>query len=121
MRARVLPREEWPRLPPGDGLPELLGLMEPDQAEVVVVEAGERIVGNWGVLRLTHLEGAWIDPAYRNAGVVRPLLRLTMARAGQWSGRWALTGARTDEVRSIIGRLGGVKLPMDNYMFPVRR
>lgn len=121
MRTRVLPKEEWARLNEASGLPALLPYMSPEQVEIIVVEDGERIVASWSVLRVTHFEGLWIDPDYRNAGVVRRLMRKTMETARQWCGQFALTGANTAEVANMVRRIGGVRMPMDCFMVPVGR
>lgn len=118
MKARVLPVAEWSRLasvPCGGQIPDI----RPEDMAEIVVEDGDRIVARWTVLRMTHLEGLWIDPEYRNAGTGRRLMRLAVQTARQWADKWVQTGAQTDEVRDMLARVGAVKIEMDNYMLPL--
>lgn len=112
MKARILPQSEWGRLA-ATNLCELLEKVGPDEVDVVVVEDGDTVIACIGVLRATHFEGAWIEPEHRNAGVTRALLRLASEVA---STRWVFAGAAEDHMRSILDRLGGVRLPMDTYI-----
>jgi hypothetical protein len=115
MNARILRPEEWDRLKDTD-LPPLLPYLSPESAAMVVVEDGENIVASLAVLSATHFEGLWIDPAWRgNAGVSRPLLRLAIALAQARGERWAFGGASDDQMRRLLGKLGGVHVPMDLY------
>lgn len=113
MTSRLLPREEWHRLTDTD-IPSIVPYA--DDAQVVVVERGDRIVGAWAVLRVVHLEGVWIAPEYRGRGTVAArLLRAGLDAARSW-GRWAFTGSQTPEVARLITRhLRGVRIPMDTY------
>ena len=120
MRSRILPPEEWSRLNETD-LHTVLPWVKPEDAQIVVVEDGDQIVGCWAVLRIVHLEGVWIAPAYRGRGAVaRRLLAKTLETARTWAGAWAMTGADTDEVRGLIERhLHGVKVPFDQFVIPM--
>lgn len=117
MTSRILPQDEWHRLS-GTDLPKALPYVKPEDAQIVVVEHDGEIVGAWGVLRIVHLEGVWIAPAYRGRGsVARRLLAATLKAAQAWAGSWAMTGADTDDVRRLIEKhLKGVKVPMDTYV-----
>jgi GNAT superfamily N-acetyltransferase len=118
--SRILPLAEWGRLGETE-LPKVLPYVKPEDAQIVVVEDDGRIVGCWAVLRIVHLEGVWIAPAYRGRGsVARRLLAKTLETARAWAGSWAMTGADTDEVRRLIEQhLHGVKVPMDTYLVPM--
>ena len=107
MIGRLLPREEWSRLPSQE-------LLEPD-SQVYVVEHDGEIVACGKALRVTHLEGLWIAPEYRgNAGLGRRLIRGAKLLAARWPWVWA--GADTECMRNILKRLGGVRLKLDSYV-----
>lgn len=94
--------------------------MTPENARVAVIEDGGEIVGVWGVFRIVHLEGVWIDERYRHQPrAVLALKRATMAAAAEWS-TWAWTGAATDAVRKLIRKLGGIPVLMEPYLLPVK-
>ena len=112
MTTRILPKAEWGRLWE-TGLPPLL--QKAPDADVYVVEDGGRVVGCVAALRVTHLEGLWVAPEYRgNAGLGRRLIRGAKALAARCEWVWA--GADTDCMRSIVERLGGVRLKLDSYV-----
>lgn len=113
MIARILPPEEWPRT----NILPLAPYIHPDNAAMVVVEdsAGE-VVASLAVLRATHFEGLWIDPECRgNAGVARALIRLATALARSRGEQWVFGAVTDDRMRSMLGRLGGVRMPADFY------
>lgn len=115
MIARVLPFEEWNRLGDTD-LPTLLPYVEPANASVVVVEEQRKVIASLAVIRATHFEGAWIDPAHRgNLGVTRALLRLATEQAQQHGEKWIFGGASDTTMQDILGRMGGVRMPMELY------
>lgn len=115
MIARVLPESEWHRLDEQGDIPPLFAALLPKHTEVIVVEDGDRIVGRMMVMRLTHLEGAWIQQEHRNAGVVGSLLRQSIESSKEWSDKWVIGGAQDDRMRDILERLGGVKMPCEFY------
>src|SRR5262245_54852100 len=104
MIIRILPPTEWLRLR-GEDL-TFLRQVPADDATVIVVEEGQRIVASMHVVRATHIEGAWIDPEFRNAGVTRGLCRKAWDEARKTGVRWAFTGAADDRMRGILERLG---------------
>lgn len=114
---RVLPPEEWHRLA-GSAFDDVIRLVSPDDVRIVVVEDEGRIVGHWAAWRMTHLEGAWVDPAYqKRASVARRLRAATMTEARHWGSEWAMTAACTDDVRRLITKhLKGVAVPGDLYL-----
>lgn len=114
MIARILRPDEWKRLEPTQ-LPPLLPFLSPESAAIVVVEHGEKIVASMAVLQATHFEGAWIDPAHRNAGVTRALLRLASALARVRGEQWVFGGAADGRMEGIMGRLNAIPVRMDLY------
>lgn len=121
MRTRILPTAEWPRLQ-GTEAETLWPHLNPQEAQVVVVEEDGAIVGTWVVLRVVHVECVWVAPAYRRTGsVARRLLRGMRAAAARWHARTVVTSALTDEVRDLIRQLHGQRLPGDHFVIPVGR
>ena len=113
MKARVLEPGEWDK---ASDVPLMLRYAQPKDVQVVVVEddAG-KVVGQMMVLRIAHLEGAWIDPEHRNAGVVGALLRKTFETAQPWANELVLAGAADAEMVEILARMGAVHLPLQFY------
>ena len=119
MTTRILEPTEWARVP--TDLASLLPHVVPSDAQVVVVEDEGRIVASWAVLRVVHLEGLWIDPAYRGrVSVARRLYEATLSAARRWTSGWAMTGATTDDVRALLTHAGAQHLPMDSYVMPLK-
>lgn len=112
MKARVLGASEWGRIE-DRGLLALLPHMSREDVRVVVVEDGGEVVGSVGLLRMLHFEGLWISPKHRTAGVARALLR---GAADALDGEWAIAAAADERMRSLLPRLGGVKMPLDSYV-----
>lgn len=121
MTSRVLPREEWPRLT-GTELETSWPYLDPVNAQIVVVERGDAIVACWALMRVVHVEGVWIAPEYRGAfGVVKRLLAAMRGCARAWGASYVWTGAISDDVRALIGKLGGKPIPFDCYAMPIPR
>lgn len=113
----MLQKDEWDRLSETE-LPCLLEKVRPEDAEVLVVEDGTRIVGCVAAIRVTHLEGLWIAPEYRgNVGLGRRLIRGARDVAGRWEASWVWAGAASDCMRSVLERLGAARLRLDSYVF----
>jgi GNAT superfamily N-acetyltransferase len=81
-----------------------------------VVEKAGKPVASLGVVRVTHFEGLWIDPAHRNAGVSSALIRKAIEQAREMSKQDFVFGGAADErMRTILERLGGQRMPLDFY------
>ena len=119
MSARVLPPEEWDRLDDPRLPVPFVPYVNPENAEVVVVEQDGRIVAMMTVFKATHIEGPWIDPEARGLGVTRSLLRRATELAREDGSRWVYAGAADDRMRGILGRLKAVQIPMDTYVMPL--
>lgn len=118
--ARILPREEWGRLP--DEIVAFLGTMNADDASVVVVEEGREIVARMVVMRVPHLESFWMAPdKLGNAGITRALLRGAVTQAREWAPNWIYANADNEETMRTLGRLGGRYMPMHTFLMPLQR
>jgi N-acetylglutamate synthase-like GNAT family acetyltransferase len=116
---RVLPHNEWSRLA-GTELETLAPILNPETTRIVVVERDGVIVACWAVTIMVHLEGIWIAPSHRkSASVGRALLQSAREQVRALGGRWAITGATTDDVRGLISKLGGERLPGESYIVPI--
>lgn len=115
MKARILEPSDWHRLDPAH-TPVFPGIPEEDVAVVVVEDESGEIVASTMILRATHMEGTWVHPDHRNAGVSRSLLRLAAGCARAFGPTWVFTGAADDHTRSILDRMGGQKIEMDTYV-----
>ena len=121
MTARVLSPEEWYRLE-GTDLEDVVEFLKPESAKVVVVERDGHILGQWLATPVWHVEGLWIDPAYRGrSSVARRLWRGMQAVMSEAGATTALTGAATDQVRDLLAHAGAKKLPFDTYVLPFKR
>ncbi len=118
MTSRILPPDEWPKLAGTEA--EALWPKLPHSAQVLVVEDAGRIVGTWILMTQVHAECVWIAPDHRGSlGVVKRLLRGMRDLAASLGVSAVLTGACSDDVRNLIQRLGGTKLPGDAYVLPL--
>jgi hypothetical protein len=120
MITRILPPAEWPRLVNTEAGPALKYL-DPAESNIVVVEDGGRIIGCWSVLRLVHLEGLWIDPAYRHSpSVARRLFRATWRVVRRLAPQWVMTAAATADVKALlVEHVGAVAIPGEMFVVAV--
>lgn len=120
MTTRVLPQYEWPRLV-GTELETVWPVLNPAQADILVVEDAGVIVGCWAVIRYVHVEGLWIAPSARRKASVGRRLWLGLQKLAQHLGATSvLTGAMSDDVRALLDHVGATKLPGDHYVMPMR-
>ncbi|HXG71330.1 MAG TPA: GNAT family N-acetyltransferase [Gemmatimonadaceae bacterium] len=120
MTTRVLDRAEWAEKLAGTELDAVWPHLQQEDAQIVVVEDGARVVGCWAVIRYVHVEGVWIAPSHRGKGSVARRLFAGMKRvAQQFGARAVLTGALTEDVRQLLRHLNATKLPGEHYCFPV--
>ncbi len=115
----MLPPEEWPRLA-GTEAERVWPLLDPAQAQVLVVEQGGAIVGVWVLMRLVHAECVWIAPAHRGRGsVAKRLVSFMRERARAWRVRSVLGHPVDASVVTLIEKLQGTRLPGVPYLIPV--
>lgn len=117
MTTRLLPPEEWSKLP-GE-LGEVRDHLDPARAMVVVVEDGMEIVGCWALLSTLHAEGVWVAPAHRGrVGVARRLVDGLFLAARQLGAKTVITGASTPAVERLLTKhLGAVPVPGKQFVF----
>jgi ribosomal protein S18 acetylase RimI-like enzyme len=105
MKARILPAAEWPKL--AGTLADQAWPVLPADAQVIVVEDGDQIVGNVTLFKAWHLEGAWVRPDYRGSVAVgRHLLRAVRDTALRIGAREVYAMAVDDVGRRLSTGLG---------------
>ena len=121
LTTRILPREEWADRLAGTDLGTVAALM-PDETRIIVVEDDGAVVGCWSLTRMWQAEGVWIDPAAaKSPAIGRRLLKAMREQAIAVGASCLLTGAQTDEVRTILTKLGATELPVSLYAWPMER
>lgn len=121
MLARLLPPEEWPRLA-GTELETVWPHLDPEQGRIIVVEDADRIVGCWALFPVWHVEGVYIDPAYRKQGrVARRLLAHMQALADVNGIRRVMTGCLSEDVRQLLTHFDAIEVPGQQYVMEIDR
>lgn len=117
---RVLPPLEWDR-PEVAELMTLHPFVADTDMQIIVVEDEGKIVGRWAVLRLVHLEGVWIDEAYRRKpSAVKSLLQATIAAARRWTDRLVMTGSADPLTHRLVTKhLNGKSIPIEQFWVPI--
>ncbi len=121
MTTRLLPVDEWPRLA-GTAAGQVWPHLNPEHAQVLVVEQHGQIAGCWVLMHVLHAECLYIAPPYRHRPSVgrRLLVGLTkLARAAHMGGVW--TAATTDDIRHLLDKFGAERMPGDHYIMPIGR
>lgn len=104
LNSRILPEDEWDDLD-SDHIPLLFPYLNKGDADIVVVEDNETILGGITITRPTHLEGLWLERGGRNPGVRRALLRGIIESVKD---RYVISCATSRSVSGMLERLGGV-------------
>lgn len=119
MKVRVLPPEEWDRLPE-DVAAFCATLRHEDVAPVVVEDEGV-IVARLLMMRAPHMEAFWIaEEQAGNGGVTRALLRRAMEQGREWGAGWTMANAGDDAMCKTLERLGAEQLWVHTFMLPQR-
>ena len=117
---RILPPEEWDRLP--DDVRAFCASVHPEDVAPVVVEDEGVIVARMLVLRAPFLESFWMAPERAgNAGVTRALLRACYEQAGEWAPRWVMAHAAPGPLCDTLPRMGAEWLDVFTFMVPMHR
>ncbi len=120
MKARVLPKEEWPRLR-GTEAETLWPYLNPNRSSVIVVEDDGIIVGCHVLMYVLHAECLWIAPEHRGKTSVARRLWAAVQRAARSCDVHALmTAACDDNVRGLLAHVGATQVPGDHFMVPVK-
>lgn len=113
MTPRVLPREEWYRLP--DAESAAIAHQLPPSAQVLVVEDDGQIVGSWMLLLVPHVECLWVAPSHRKRGGVFRRLLAGMRRLAPATR--VVTASVSPEVDALLMRYGAEPLPGTSWVF----
>jgi hypothetical protein len=114
---RILPEEEWPRLP-GEAAKawETFG----PETRVFVVEDRGEIVATWAAIPTVHMECLWVKPSHRGlAGVVLRLFRGLREIAAEFGVAGVVTSSLSPTVTDLIRRFGGTPLPGEMFVLPI--
>lgn len=118
MISRILPPEEWHRLN-GTEAETLWPLLDPENAQVLVVEEDGEVVGTWTLMRVVHAECLWVKPSHRGVfGVTKRLLKGMREIVSAWGTNKVITGSVSDHVTDLIRRFGGVPMPCESFILP---
>jgi hypothetical protein len=121
MIARVLPPEEWPRLA-GTEAEHVWPVLNPENAEIRVVEEDGEIVGVWCGLRMMHAECFWIAPKYRGSyRVIKGLWNGLCETAKRWGVSRMETASMDPHVSDMIQRWGGERVTWEAFIVPIAR
>lgn len=113
---RVLPVSEWPRLD-DTGARDLWRALNPETAEVLVVEDGKRIVGCLAVFPALHADGLWHATGYRQAlGHLAVQLRQAVQARGACG---VIASILSDPMRRVLGHLRAARLDGEHYALPI--
>lgn len=115
MTTRLLPPSEWPRLTGTLLDPAWRSFSYSDK--IMVVEDGEQIVACVSLTQQWHLDGLWIQPAYRHrVSVGRRLLRTVRQLCRALHVGEVLMMARTDQSAQMCRKLGpSLHLDCDHF------
>ena len=115
MITRVLPPDEWSRLEGTEAGP-LWTYLDPQRAEVLVVEEDGQIIGSWVLINMLHAECLWVAPAHRGRSAVLRRLFTGLVRVMTGGGIPTVwTASASPAVTAMLDHLGAQKIPGDHY------
>lgn len=122
MTTRLLPPNEWDKLKETP-LSVMVGCADPERVRVLVVEDDEgHLLGCWSLTAVLHAEGVWVREEERKRGAVhRRLLHGMRELVAQLGADGVWTGADTEEIATLIQRLGGQPMPFASFFLPLQR
>jgi ribosomal protein S18 acetylase RimI-like enzyme len=113
--ARLLPPEEWSRVP-------AFAALNPSYSFVVVVENGTHgeILAEWAAMTVAHVEGLSVHEPYRgHAGVARALLQCMVGELKAAGVTEVLTQSLDEGVSQMIQQAGGKEVPGTTWVIPL--
>jgi N-acetylglutamate synthase-like GNAT family acetyltransferase len=120
MTSRILPPSEWPKLDEA-GAETVWPMLDPDRAQILVIEDQGQIVGTLTLMSVLHAECLWIKPSHRGQYGVGKRLLDAMWTAARGQGVKALwSGSISDTMTNILHRIGASEVPGRSFVFPVR-
>lgn len=120
MTSRILPPEEWPRLD-DVGAETVWDLLDPETAQILVIEDEGQIVGTLTLMSVLHAECLWIKPSHRKGyGVGKRLLDGMWGAARGQGARALWSGSMSDAMTNILHRIGASEVPGRSFVFPVK-
>lgn len=122
MTSRILPIEEWDRLP--EYMDDVTMRLRPCQTRVCVVEddAGN-IIGRSMLYPTLYAEDTWIDPAYRkHPAVARHLWGLMHTAAADLGFEFMVSTVLSEDAKALLLRpeVRGEVMPGQQIAFPVQ-
>lgn len=118
MTTRLLPADEWHRLPVDAEIPLTL---DPARNAIVVTEQDGAITGCVVLMTVLHAEFLWVAPAYRGrVSVIRRLRDRIAADASAMGAPTVLIAALSRTMNAIACGLGAVRLPGDHYVWTMK-
>jgi hypothetical protein len=119
LTTRALPPVEWPRLT-GTEAETIWPTLDPEKAQILVVERAGEIVGCQVLVMVLHAECLWVHPDHRGrTAVPRRLWAAVQAEARAVGARGLITGANDDRVRGLLAHVGAAKIPVEQYVIPI--
>lgn len=119
MISRILPVDEWPRLE-GTEAESIWPLLDPETAQVLVVEHDDAIVGCWVLQPVLHAECLWIAPEHRGKSSVARRLWVSMHQTARELGaRTVATSAVSEDVKDLLAHVGAVEVPGELYVMTI--
>lgn len=96
--------------------------LDPSRSSVVVVEAGEQIVGCAVLFHVLHADCVWIHPDHqRRAAVARRLWwGVEQTARDTWHARTVAVGATLTVMAKFLRRVGAIRLPGEHFVWALK-
>lgn len=92
--------------------------LDATNAQVIVVEQGQTVMGCWSAITQAHVEGLWVAPD-AGAGVSRALLSKMVEVLKSLGVGEVLTQSLTPQVDKLIETAGGRRVPGATWVIPI--
>jgi hypothetical protein len=120
MTSRVLPFDEWHRLP--ESLDPILMELSPVKSRICVVEDKGEIVAHWLLFPVIHAECVWIAPKKRKTGrTAKKLIDLMRETARELGVDRVVGSSDSEPVTRLLAKpmMGGIPIPALMVTLPV--